>query len=127
MLASQLRAEHGVSAQAIVADLAVSIDLERVAASLIGDTNVTFLVNNAGTSTLAPVADTDPTALVRLTRAVLPGFMERNHGTIINIGSVLGLGTIPGSSAYSGTKGMWHILPGDCAMNWRERMSSFSW
>ena len=43
-------------------------------------------------------------ALTKLTRAALPGFKQRNEGTIINIASVLGLHTLPISSVYSGTK-----------------------
>jgi short-subunit dehydrogenase len=45
------------------------------------------------------------TALAALTMAVLPGFKQRDHGTIVNVGSVLGFATLPVSSIYSGTKG----------------------
>ena len=44
------------------------------------------------------------TALTRLTQAVLPGFVARNRGVIVNIASVLGIQTLPISSVYSGTK-----------------------
>jgi uncharacterized protein len=69
-------------------------------------------VNNAGTSFIGSVADTTQeiltsmvalniTALTALTRAVLPGFQERNAGTIINIGSVAGSSLV---TIYGGTK-----------------------
>ncbi|WP_295990976.1 SDR family oxidoreductase [Rugamonas sp.] len=114
-VAAALRAAHGVKVSTIVADLGAAADLDRVAAALAADSSVTLLVNNAGTSTLAPVVQTSQVqldgmnrvnadALARLSHAVLPGFVARDHGTLINIGSVLGSFAIPGSSIYSGTK-----------------------
>jgi short-subunit dehydrogenase len=44
------------------------------------------------------------TSLTRLTQAVLPGFLSRNDGVIINIASVLAVHSLPVSSVYSGTK-----------------------
>ena len=75
-----------------------------------------MLVNNAGLARLAPfgtapLADVQSqialniTALTRLTHAVLPAFLARNDGVIINIASVLALHSLPISSVYSGTKG----------------------
>jgi len=114
-VAAALRSAHGVKVSTVVADLGAAADLERVAASIAADDSITLLVNNAGTSTLAPVAQTSKAqldgmndvnvdALVRLSHAVLPGFLQRDRGTLINIGSVLGSFVIPGSSIYSGTK-----------------------
>ena len=115
-VAGELRAKHGVAVEPVVADLANTADLDRVAAKLASDAQVTLLVNNAGTSALGPVVqaksadldamtDINVTALARLTLAVLPRFKERDHGTIINIGSVLGFEALPISSIYSATKG----------------------
>src|SRR5471032_57281 len=114
-IAAELRAAYGVKVSAMVADLGAPADLERVAAAIAADDSITLLVNNAGTSTLAPVAKTSKAqldgtndvngyALLRLSHAVLPGFVARDRGTLINIGSVLGSFVIPGSSIYSGTK-----------------------
>lgn len=44
------------------------------------------------------------TALTHLSRAALPGFIARNHGTIVNIGSVMAFNAFPITSAYSGSK-----------------------
>jgi short-subunit dehydrogenase len=115
-LAENLRAKYGVTVTNYVADLSLAADLEKVATAIQNDSNITLLINNAGTSTLAPstktsvakqkeMVDVNITALMLLTNAVLPGFIARNQGTLINIGSVLGAFTLPISSIYSGTKG----------------------
>lgn len=114
-IAANLRGKHGVAVRTLVADLGAAADVEKVAALLEGDASVTLLVNNAGNSTLAPFAatstaqlqamnDVNVSALVRLSRAVLPAFLARDKGTLINIGSVLGFFSLPVSTAYSGTK-----------------------
>ncbi len=114
-LAEQLKAKHGVAVANIVADLSKAEDLERVAQRLEGDSSLTLLVNNAGASVMGAFAEAkagviadmlhvNVLALTRLALAVLPGFKQRDHGTLINIGSVLGFYGYPGTSAYSGTK-----------------------
>ncbi|MFZ4874573.1 SDR family NAD(P)-dependent oxidoreductase [Janthinobacterium sp. Mn2066] len=116
VLAKSLAEKYGVAVRAIAADLSVPEDVSRVAKELATNPSITMLVNNAGASTLAPVLDTakdkvdamdkvNVTALTELTHAVLPQFKQRNHGTIINIGSVLSFHILPISTVYSGTKG----------------------
>ena len=115
-VAKAIRETHGVTVETRVADLGNSADLERIATLVESDTRVTILVNNAGTSKMAPVADTgltattamtelNVTALVSLSLAALAAFKARDHGTIINIGSILGFHSLPISSVYSATKG----------------------
>ena len=116
-IAAAIRKTHDVAVETIVADLGKVADLERIAA-LVGssDPRVTMLVNNAGTSKMASVADTgltattamtdlNVTALVSLSLAALTAFKARDHGTIVNIGSILGFHSLPISSVYSATKG----------------------
>lgn len=114
-LASVLRGRHGVEVTTMIADLADNSDRERVAASIAADTRITMLVNNAGTAKLsslaeagaaaaAAMADVNVKAVQRLALAALPGFMQRDRGTIINIGSILGFHSIPVSALYSATK-----------------------
>ncbi|MDH5830904.1 SDR family NAD(P)-dependent oxidoreductase [Luteimonas sp. M1R5S18] len=76
---------------------------------------IDVLVNNAGLALgTAPaqradlaqwrqMIDTNVTALVALTHALLPGLIER-RGTIINISSIAGVYPYPGGNVYGGTK-----------------------
>lgn len=101
----------GVSVEVLPADLADAADLERVADRL-GDpdaTPVDLLVNNAGLATGTGFLDTPPEALarqlgvnvaavLRLTRAALPGMVGRGRGAVVNVSSVAGFLAGSGSS-----------------------------
>lgn len=74
-----------------------------------------ILVNSAGSFLLAPIAETDPEAFMRqvevnlagpfyLIRALLPGFLERRSGHVVNIGSVAGRVALAGNGAYGASK-----------------------
>ena len=115
-LAERLRREQKVAVQTVVADLTAPDDLSRVEGVVAGNERLTMLVNNAGTAKMGAVVDASAadqqamialnvTALTRLSLAVLPKFLQRRQGTIINIGSVLSFHTLPISGIYSGTKG----------------------
>lgn len=77
---------------------------------------IDVLINNAGLALgLSPAWDADLaqwdtmvatniTGLMHVTRAILPGMVERNRGTIINLGSVAGTYPYPGGHVYGGTK-----------------------
>lgn len=115
-LAKKLRQQYNVEVENMVADLSVMTDLEKVADTVSKDTKITMLVNNAGTSTLAPFIGTpvqkqlaminlNITALTLMANAVLPGFKQRDQGTLINIGSAIGLYSLAFTGIYSGTKG----------------------
>ena len=86
----------------IVADLNEKAGLAKVGTELKNDPSITTLANNAGTGSVAPMLDANIekmeqmialniTALTRLTYAAAPAFVGRGTGTIINIGSVLGI------------------------------------
>jgi 3-hydroxybutyrate dehydrogenase len=81
---------------------------------------VDVLVNNAGIAESAPLARTDPALWDRhlrvnvtgpylVTRAVLPGMLERRWGRIINVASLAGLYGSPYVTAYTASK---HALVG---------------
>ena len=114
-LAEQLKAKYGVTVTNVAADLSNPNDTERVAQAIENNSSVTLLVNNAGTMAMGAFAEAKPAviadmlhvnvlALTRLALAVLPGFKQRDRGTLINMGSILGYYGYPGTSAYSGTK-----------------------
>jgi short-subunit dehydrogenase len=114
-LAARLAADTGASVRVLAADLTVGADLHRVETVLRDDPSITLLVNNAGAATLGALANADIDRLdrdiqlnivapTRLSRAVLPGFIARNRGSLINIASVMSQMVQPGSSVYGGTK-----------------------
>ena len=77
---------------------------------------VDLLVNNAGLALgMEPVQAGDPVewdhvmdvncrALVRCTRALLPGMVERGRGHVVNLGSVAGTYPYAGGAIYGATK-----------------------
>jgi NAD(P)-dependent dehydrogenase (short-subunit alcohol dehydrogenase family) len=81
---------------------------------------VDVLVNNAGIAESAPFTQTDPDVWERhlrvnatgpylMTRAVLPGMLERGWGRVVNVASLAGLHGAPYVSAYTASK---HALVG---------------
>ena len=54
--------------------------------------------------------DTNITALLMITRLVVPGMVKRGKGHIINIGSVAGDAAYPGGSVYCATKAAVKVL-----------------
>lgn len=81
---------------------------------------VDLLVNNAGLALgLEPahraslddwetMVTTNVAGLMRCTRALLPGMVERGRGHVINIGSVAGGTPYPGGNVYGATKAFVH-------------------
>ncbi|GKS77708.1 SDR family oxidoreductase [Acidovorax sp. SUPP950] len=114
-LSARIAEAHGVKAEPVAADLGKAEDLARIEALLSTHERLHMLVNNAGIARLGPAAqrsaddavsqiDLNITALTRLTQAVLPPFIARKQGVIVNIASVLGIHALPVSAVYSGTK-----------------------
>ncbi len=77
---------------------------------------VDVLVNNAGLALgLAPAWEakrsdwdtmvaTNVTGLIHVTRALLPGMVERNRGHVVNLGSTAGIYPYPGGHIYGASK-----------------------
>ena len=100
--ADRYRAQ-GVSAEVLAADLAEEQGRARVIRRLTDQdvSPVEMLVNNAGMAIGADFLQADPAELTRqlqvnvasvlaLTRAVLPGMVDRGAGTVVNVASVAG-------------------------------------
>ena len=116
-LVEELKREHRVEARAMAFDVR---DRDAVERALRGDADllgrVDIVVNNAGLAAgLAPVQSADPDdwnrmidtnvkGLLWVTRAVLPGMIERKRGDVVNIGSVAGHQPYGGGSVYAATK-----------------------
>ncbi|NTB05958.1 SDR family NAD(P)-dependent oxidoreductase, partial [Agrobacterium tumefaciens] len=114
-LADELRSAHGVTVEVITADLTDAAQTEPVAQRLRADPPIDILVNNAGAGLSGGLANADPVALENLLRlnslvptlltaAVLPGMLQRGHGSIVNIASVLALLPEYSHGIYAATK-----------------------
>jgi hypothetical protein len=114
-LAARIKDQTGRSAEVLVADLSDAKALAAVESRLRSDPKITLLVNNAGVASAAPLADSDAdqmsamialnvTALTRLTQAVIPGFIARKSGAIINIASVVALAPELLNGVYGASK-----------------------
>jgi short-subunit dehydrogenase len=116
-----LAASLPVEVEPLVADLAAPEDADRVAARVAED-DVTLLVNNAGINAYGPFTEADPAVLAHLlalnvtaptllSRAALPGMVERGEGGIVNVASLLAFAgalppdPMPWRSTYAGTRG----------------------
>jgi 3-hydroxy acid dehydrogenase/malonic semialdehyde reductase len=95
--------------------------VEQAVAALPGEVaEVDVLVNNAGlalgledaaTADLDNwdrMVDTNCKGLMYVTRAVLPGMVERRRGHVVNLGSIAGTYPYPGGNAYGATKAFVH-------------------
>jgi len=113
-LAKELSERHHIAASTRVADLSEDSELGELAESMASDPP-DLLVNNAGFGTVGAFAELDPEreleeirlnvlALVRLTRAALPGMLARGRGGIVNVSSLAGESAGPFNATYAATK-----------------------
>ncbi|HET7222655.1 MAG TPA: 3-hydroxybutyrate dehydrogenase [Rhodanobacteraceae bacterium] len=111
-IADEIRGVGG-SADAIALDVTSEASVDALMQAL--QCPVEVLVNNAGLQFVsrledfpvekwALLVDVMLTGVARLTRAILPGMRERNHGRIVNTGSVHSLVASPFKSAYVAAK-----------------------
>jgi hypothetical protein len=114
-LAKRLGNETGRAVEVVAADLNTGDDLRRIEKVLRSDARVTLLVNNAGVGAAGPLLSSDVDkmeemislnvrALMRLTYAVVPGFVARGGGTIVNMASIAGVAPEILNGVYGGTK-----------------------
>lgn len=113
--ADQIRgAAPRVKVETVAADLStrsgVSALLDHV-----GDRPIEVLVNNAGFGSYGPFAEADPdreadevavdvSAVIALTRALLPGMLARGSGGILNVASTIAFQPAPYQAVYGASK-----------------------
>lgn len=115
LVAERIRSKTGRKVEVFPADLTDELDVARVETLLKSDPSITLLVNNAGLGAAGTLLQSDVdkmssmislnvTSLMRLTYAIVPSFVARRHGTIINIGSVVAITPETLNGVYGGTK-----------------------
>jgi len=114
-LATDLRAAHSVAVEVLTADLTNATQLKVVEDRLRSGAPIDLLINNAGDSLPGTFATAKPddldwliqlnvTVPTLLASAALAGMLERGAGSIVNIGSVVGLVPEYFPGIYAATK-----------------------
>lgn len=115
-ISKDIASSTGRNVKTVRADLGQRHDLLKVEGILRSDPSITMLVNNAGVGAVEPLLMSDVeamermiainvTALTRLVYAVAPSFVAREHGTIVNMASALGIAPEILNGVYGATKG----------------------
>ena len=113
-LCSELAGRHGVKARAVACDLGSPSALSQLLLEVRG-LELDYLVNNAGFGSVgsfaelpaereAAMVELNVSAVVRLTREVLPGMLARRKGSVLNLGSTAGFQPGPYMATYYATK-----------------------
>jgi len=116
-LKKELEEKHGVTIHIAALDVTNQDSVTAFVAGIPENlASIEVLVNNAGLALgkaethltteedIDRMFDTNVKGLLRVTKAVVPGMLQRNAGHVINIGSVAGLEAYKGGSAYCGSK-----------------------
>lgn len=114
-VADRIGRRTGRKVDILPADLADTSDLARVEAFLKETPDVSMLVNNAGLGGALKLLESDidemtslislnVTALTRLTYAIVPQFIARGAGTIVNIASIVAVNPEALNGVYGGSK-----------------------
>ncbi len=112
-----LQAELGNSVLAVELDVSDKASIASMLTNLpVEWRDIDVLINNAGLALGVAAAqsaslddwetmiDTNNKGLVRMTHALLPHFIARKNGVILNIGSIAGSTAYPGGNVYGATK-----------------------
>ena len=113
-LGKELGSKHGVRVEAVQADLSTPEGLAAVEGRIAASATLDLLVNDAGfggrtgfvkgeTADHMNMVRVHVDAIIRLTKAVLPGMIDRGRGAVINLSSIAAFSAFSGAM-YSGTK-----------------------
>lgn len=114
-IAADLQARFPIKAEVLKADLAQPAGVASVAERIASQASLALLVNNAGFSSMKPLAQTPTevvesiialniTALTVLSKAALVRFQAQDSGAIVNIGSGVGFAPYPDVPVYGPSK-----------------------
>jgi len=120
-LAKRLADSHGVTIEVVQTDLTDPNQLKNLERRIEADGQLALLVNNAGFGGYMPFVQLEPDradeliqlqvlAVTRLTRAALPGMIERRQGAVINVASRLAFSSampsppLPQRATYAASK-----------------------
>jgi short-subunit dehydrogenase len=115
VLGKRLAADTRRSVEILAADLTDANDLAGLERILRENSRITLLVNDAGLGATASLLNSNVAdvsrmialnveALTRLTYAAVPAFVTRGSGTIINVGSIMGIAPELLNGVYGGGK-----------------------
>jgi len=115
-LAAELADRHGIRAEVVAADLTDPSARAQIAGALADrGLRIEILVNNAGLSTMGPVAACDPDrelamirtdveAVVHLCSLLVPPMVSSGRGAVLNVASTAAFQPIPGQAGYAASK-----------------------
>jgi short-subunit dehydrogenase len=114
-LASELRGQHKLRAEVVLADLGTDAGIRQIEKWISKHTPIEMLINNAGFGMHGLFTQDGPQktiemiavhniAPVRLVSAVLNSMRQAGRGTIINVSSPAAYFSLPGNGSYAGTK-----------------------
>ncbi len=114
-LAEELCEVYGVRTTVIPADLATDAGVSIVERAIEATEDLAVLINNAGFGAAGTFARGDlerhlamvrvhVEAVIRLTRAALPGLLAQRRGAIVNVSSLMSFYPFYGGATYAGSK-----------------------
>lgn len=116
-IAAELTQKYQVKIQSLNFDLRAKDAVQKAVASLSPEwSKIDVLINNAGLAVgmntvqegvlddWERMIDTNIKGLLYISRAILPGMVERKNGHVINIGSIAGKEVYPNGNVYCATK-----------------------
>jgi hypothetical protein len=115
-LAEDLRGRSGARMEVLGVDLTDESARAAIPGTLAErGLSIEILVNNAGLTTMGPVASSDPAAELRMVRTdveavvhlcslLVPGMVARGRGAVLNVASTAAFQPLPGQAGYGGSK-----------------------
>lgn len=129
-VAAELEQQHGRECRGYGCDVSDAVGVAALVGQVLHDFGqIDILVNNAGLNIrgaiqkvsleeFRQVLDTNVTGTWLMCRAVAPHMLERRHGRVINMGSMLSVVALPNRTPYATSKGAVLQLTRALALEW---------